>query len=61
MDEEDLQDLKESRKLVDTTEEMDLSGGTQAELRSKTNDDETEAECVFTLLFRHLCLHLKTK
>ncbi|KAJ7065371.1 hypothetical protein C8F01DRAFT_1125396 [Mycena amicta] len=29
MDEEDLQDLRESRNLVDTTEEMDLTAGTQ--------------------------------
>jgi G patch domain-containing protein 1 len=44
MDEEDLQDLKDSRNLVDATEEMDFLGSTQAELRSK--DDETEAEYV---------------
>ena len=31
MDEEDLQDIKDSRNLVDTTEEMDLSGGTKME------------------------------
>lgn len=32
MDEEDLSEMRESRKLVDTTEEADLFGGTQAEL-----------------------------
>jgi len=36
MDEEDLQDLKDSRTLVDTTEEMDLTTG------SKTSLEETE-------------------
>jgi hypothetical protein len=54
MDEEDLQDLKDSRNLVDTTEEMDFMSGTQGELRSKANDDETEAEYVFALFSRHL-------
>jgi len=53
MDEEDLQDLKDNFKLVDTTEEMDLLGGTQAEL-NKINDDETEPEYVFTLFCWHL-------
>ncbi|KZV96446.1 DUF1604-domain-containing protein [Exidia glandulosa HHB12029] len=32
MDDEDLAEIRESQKLVDTTEEMDLTGGTQAEL-----------------------------
>jgi len=31
MDEEDLAEMKESQKLVDMTEEMDLLGGTAAE------------------------------
>lgn len=30
MDEEDLQDLKDSRNIVDTTEEMDFLGGKQS-------------------------------
>jgi len=51
MDEEDLQDLKDNFKLVDTTEEMDLLGGTQAELRNKTNEDETESEYVSAQFF----------
>lgn len=36
MDDEDIQDLKDSRTLIDTTEEMDLTGG------SKANVEETE-------------------
>lgn len=32
MDEEDLAELNEGKMIVDTTEEMDLTGGTQAEL-----------------------------
>ena len=39
MDEEDLQDLKDSRNLVDVTEEMDFLGGTQAELRGNADED----------------------
>lgn len=38
MDEEDLQELKDSRVLVDTTEEMDFSGGNKA----GTGDSEQE-------------------
>ncbi|EEB87967.1 hypothetical protein MPER_14461, partial [Moniliophthora perniciosa FA553] len=49
MDEEDLQELQESRKLVDTTEEMDLTGGTQAELRRRA-EDETEKDAITTAL-----------
>jgi G patch domain-containing protein 1 len=41
MDEEDLAELAENRKLVDTTEEMDLTGGTSAE-RGRQVDDESE-------------------
>lgn len=44
MDEEDLAELRDSRKLVDENEEMDLTGGTQAELRSKAAAAETEKE-----------------
>ncbi|PFH50306.1 hypothetical protein AMATHDRAFT_75708 [Amanita thiersii Skay4041] len=43
MDEEDLQELRDSRKLVDMTEEMDLTGGTQAELQQRNaivNDEK---------------------
>lgn len=42
MDEEDIAELAESRKLVDHTEEMDL-GGTEAEVRKRKGpeaDDE---------------------
>ncbi|KAF9473416.1 DUF1604-domain-containing protein [Pholiota conissans] len=39
MDEEDIQDLKDNRTIVDTTEEMDFMGGTQAELQGKSVDD----------------------
>ena len=38
MDEEDLQDLKDSRTLIDTTEEMDLTAGSKSSLE--------ETECV---------------
>ncbi|KDR80804.1 hypothetical protein GALMADRAFT_135911 [Galerina marginata CBS 339.88] len=44
MDEEDLQDLKDSRNIVDTTEEMDFLGGTQAELHGKTEEDDSEKD-----------------
>lgn len=40
MDEEDLQELKDSRNMVDTTEEMDLTGG------RGMNVEESEKECV---------------
>lgn len=46
MDEEDLQELRESRTLVDTVEEMDISGGTAAELKRRRNEDDTEQEYV---------------
>ena len=42
MDEEDLAEMRESQKLVDTTEEMDLTGGTQAELRKRMGDAPKE-------------------
>lgn len=45
MDEEDLQELKDSRVLVDTTEEMDFSGGT------KVGNDDSEQECDDRLYF----------
>lgn len=40
MDEEDLQELKDSRNVVDTTDEMDLTGGRGADF------EESEKECV---------------
>ncbi|KAF5375309.1 hypothetical protein D9757_009683 [Collybiopsis confluens] len=39
MDEEDLQDLADSREIVDTTDEMDLAGGNRTE---EQNEDETD-------------------
>ncbi|KAF9269258.1 hypothetical protein L218DRAFT_994162 [Marasmius fiardii PR-910] len=51
MDEEDLQELEEGRKLVDTTDEMDLTGGTQAELRRRgVTEEETEKDAITTAL-----------
>jgi G patch domain-containing protein 1 len=44
MDEEDLAELKEGRNLVDTNDEMDLLGGTQAELGQKGGVEEPEKE-----------------
>ena len=45
MDEEDLAEMRESKKLIDTTEETDIFGGTQAELARR--GDELEKEYVF--------------
>ena len=50
MDDEDLQDLKDSRNLVDTTEEMDFMGGTQAELLVKAEVDDSDREYVSTAI-----------
>ncbi|KAG7094176.1 hypothetical protein E1B28_007785 [Marasmius oreades] len=51
MDEEDLQEIQESRKLVDTTDEMDLTGGTQAELSRRGGaEEETETDAMATAL-----------
>ncbi|KAF8972792.1 hypothetical protein BDZ97DRAFT_2004154 [Flammula alnicola] len=44
MDEEDLQDLKDSRNLVDTTEEMDFLDRTQAERHGKVDADDSEKD-----------------
>jgi G patch domain-containing protein 1 len=45
MDEEDLAELREGQKLVDTNDEMDLLAGTQAELgRTGRVEDEPEKE-----------------
>ena len=46
MDEEDLAELRESRKLVDENEEMDL-GSTETELRRRTGT-QMEDECVIS-------------
>ena len=46
MDEEDLAELREGRKLVDENEEMDF-GGTDAEMRKRSGlDADVEDECV---------------
>lgn len=42
MDDEDLAEMRESQKLVDTTEEMDLTGGTQAELSRRGGEEPKE-------------------
>ncbi|KAF9059660.1 hypothetical protein BDP27DRAFT_1431048 [Rhodocollybia butyracea] len=39
MDEEDLQDIRDSRKIVDTTDELDLASGAQAEGQDQTGVD----------------------
>ena len=59
MDDEDLQDIKDSRNLVDTTEEMDFMGGTQKELQSKDDLDESDKEYVQTSLY--ICLTLRSQ
>lgn len=46
MDEEDLQDLKDNRNIIDTTEEMDFLGGTQAELLGKDDEEDSNKEYV---------------
>ena len=47
MDEEDLAEMRDAQKLVDTSEEMDLTGGTQAELNRRLGDDAKE--CVLSM------------
>jgi G patch domain-containing protein 1 len=42
MDEEDLAEIKESQHLVDTNEEMDILGATQAETNRRGGDEESE-------------------
>ncbi|KXN90681.1 G patch domain-containing protein 1 [Leucoagaricus sp. SymC.cos] len=44
MDEEDLQELRESRTIVDTTQEMDLTAGTSAELAKRQVTDDSEQD-----------------
>ncbi|KAF9454369.1 hypothetical protein P691DRAFT_656211 [Macrolepiota fuliginosa MF-IS2] len=46
MDEEDLQELRESRTIVDTTQEMDLTGGTAAELNRRQGADDVEQDSI---------------
>lgn len=41
MDEEDLQEIRDSKKIVDTTDEMDLTAG----LRASKDELETEYVC----------------
>ena len=45
MDEEDLAELRESKKLVDENEEMDF-GGTASELKKRNNDLDEQEEWV---------------
>ena len=54
MDEEDLQDIRDSRKVVDTADEMDLTGGTQAELHGRMGDPESEYDPACFILFKEL-------
>lgn len=49
MDEEDLQEIKDSRNLVDTTDEMDFMGGTQAEKQRKESADVENDSIASTL------------
>jgi G patch domain-containing protein 1 len=44
MDEEDLQELRESKTIVDTTQEMDLTAGTLGELKRTQGEDDMEQE-----------------
>jgi hypothetical protein len=46
MDEEDLAELKEGQGIMDTTEEMDLTGGTSAELNKRSGAKDSEQEYV---------------
>ena len=46
MDEEDLAEMRESKKLVDITEETDIFGGTRAEV-ARRGGGEPEKEYVF--------------
>ncbi|KAF8316649.1 hypothetical protein DL93DRAFT_2056211 [Clavulina sp. PMI_390] len=53
MDDEDLEELRNSKKIVDQTEEMDLLGGTQGELSRRggaTTDDDPLASAVANAL-----------
>ncbi|KAG6879940.1 hypothetical protein C0992_009298 [Termitomyces sp. T32_za158] len=49
MDEEDLQELRDSRKLVDTTDEMDFTGGNKETVDEPENDSITSALQTFLL------------
>jgi hypothetical protein len=57
MDEEDLQDIRDSRKVVDTADEMDLTGGTQAELHGRMGDPESEYDPICFILFKKLYIN----
>lgn len=46
MDEEDLQELRDSRNLVDTTDEMDIARGTQP-----GHGDDEEQKCAQCMPF----------
>lgn len=55
MDDEDLAELAESRKLVDTHDEMDF-GGTEAELRKRAGAGEDgQTECVLSFFLLSFC------
>lgn len=56
MDEEDLAELRESRKLVDENEEMDF-GSTETELRRRTGT-QIEDECVVFVYFIYIGLDI---
>ncbi|KAH7105909.1 DUF1604-domain-containing protein [Auriculariales sp. MPI-PUGE-AT-0066] len=42
MDDEDLAEMRDAQKLVDTAEQMDLTGGTEAELKKRSGDDQQD-------------------
>ncbi|TFK39732.1 hypothetical protein BDQ12DRAFT_681110 [Crucibulum laeve] len=46
MDEEDLQELRESRNLIDTTEEMDFLGGTKNDVRQQGSSGDPEQDSI---------------
>ncbi|KAJ3568278.1 hypothetical protein NP233_g5816 [Leucocoprinus birnbaumii] len=50
MDEEDLQELRESRQIVDTTQEMDFTGGIAAELAKRQALDDSEQDGIIHTL-----------
>lgn len=51
MDEEDLAEMQESRKLVDEHDEMDF-GGTEGELKKRVGAEEAQKECVAVVVLR---------
>lgn len=50
MDEEDLAEIRESKKLVDTAEEADILGGTQAEIARRGGELEKEYVLLLTIV-----------